>query len=128
MPRLRLYEFELTLIDVQKKKDKVGKEYLLAKGYHRYDGINLNGTHYKAYDSFSAIQLYGSTQILDETIRRLSRARNNKLIIDVIDSDIVNKLKNNQLLSMLVVYYYDFKKQRIGTRKLIKRLEKNENE
>lgn len=126
MPGIRLYQFELTIIDIMDKTDKAGKRYLLAKGYHRYQGIKLNGVHYNAYDSFSAIQLYGSDQLLDETIRRLSRARNGKLILDILDSDLVNKLKDKKILSMLIVYFYDFKVKRIGTRKLIKKLEKGE--
>ena len=126
MPRLRLYEFELTLTDVIDKKDKKGDRYLLAKGYHTFVAVKLNGNHYKAYDQFSSIQLYGTNQILDETIRRMQSEKTHKIVIDVLDSDLVNKLKDKKLLSMLVVYWFDFKKRRFGTRKLIKKYEREE--
>lgn len=122
MPKLRLYQFDLTIIEVQDKVDKIGKRYLLAKGYHRRDEMDIKGVHYPAFDSFSSIQLYGSDQILDETIRRLASSKKQKLKIEVLDSDLVNKLKGKKLLSMLVIYFFDFKTHRIGTRKLIKKL------
>lgn len=128
MAKLRLYEFDLTVYQLEDKIDKTGNRYLEAKGYHRYDGITVKGVHYDAYDAFSKIILYGTNDILDETIRRLNKSSNKKLLITVIDSDIMNKLSKSTLLSYLVVYYFDFKTNRVGTRKLIKRLQEKETE
>lgn len=127
MPKLRLYEFELTVLNVEDRVDKKGTRYLLTKGYHAHNEFNLKGKQYKAYDSFSAIALYGSNQLLDETIRRLNKVSTHKLVIDVLDADIMTTLKKKKILTYLFVYFYDFKKDRMGTRKLIKKLQNGEN-
>lgn len=128
MPKLRLYEFELTITEIKDAVDKVGKRYLLAKGYHRYSSIRINGYHYNTIDVFQMIALYGSNQILDETVKRFNEGKRakKKLVVDVIDADISTQLKNKSVVVYLFVYYYDFKTNRFGTRKLIKKLQKQQ--
>lgn len=124
MPKLRLYEFEFTLIDATRRTDNRGKDCLLARGYHKYNSTTIKGNQFKAYDSFSTIVLYGSSQLLDETQHRLLQSKDNKIILDIIDSDITTRLKGKHLICTLLVYFYDFKINRFGTRKLIRKLQK----
>ena len=120
MSRLRLYPFAFTITHIIDAYDKRGTRCLKVKGYHSYTAYKTDGSTFKTFDNFSAIVLYGVKELLDETISRFRSSRDNRLKVDVLDADISNILRNGTLYSSLLVYYYDFKEQRFGTRKLIK--------
>lgn len=121
MPKLRLYPFFLTITDIVDTYDKRGVRCLKVKGFHSYNANKADGTPYTAFDNFNAIIMYGTRKLLDETVNRFEETRDKKLIIEVLDADIINILKQGYIVSTLLVYYYDFKIHRFGTRKLIKK-------
>lgn len=126
MPKLRLYEFDLIVTDIFDNTDELGKRYLFVRGYHKYRAINTNGVHYQTIDTFNFIALYGSNQLLDETIKRFNeyKRKNEKLILNIIDADISTKFKNKMVNVCLYVYYYDFKIKKFGTKRLINKIQK----
>lgn len=126
MPKLRLYEFDLIVSSINDTIDELGRRYLFVRGYHRYNAVRTNGCHYHTIDTFNFIALYGSSQLLDETIKRFNefKRKNKKFILNIIDADISTKLKKNMINVCLYVYYYDFKENKFGTRRLMNKIQK----
>lgn len=124
MPKLRLYEFKLYIKRIEESIDDEGRKFLKAKGYSTFAGKNHKGKKYLSYNQFTSIKLYGSMQLLDETKKRLWNSKEGKLLLNIIDSDLITPLINGQIKPILYVYYYDFDKNKFGVKKIMKKIEK----
>ena len=121
----------MNITDIYEMKDSNGKRYLQAIGTHCYDATSLNGTNHKAFNNFTAIQLLGSEELLDETIRRFDEAGIMGLDLVLKDTELYTRykmstFKSRAVITLLVVYLYDFVEDPIDADYTISRLMQEE--
>lgn len=112
---MKLEELNVVITRLEDGIDKDGNSFLKAKGYNPYKGVGRN-----AYNFFSNVKLYPiSQEQLDQTKERLFCQTDDKpkLKIKVYQSELSTPLNNGRLLANLVVYRYDFAKNKLYSKK-----------
>lgn len=114
---MKVEEMKLIIIRLEDGVDKDGNTYLKAKGYNCYGRGKQKG-----YNFFSNIKLYPvSQEQMDETKNRLfsQTELKPKLPIIAYQSELVTPLQNGKIFCNLVVWKYDFSKNKLFSKKTL---------
>lgn len=114
---MRIFDINLTIKSLEEQIDKNGARFLKAKGWTAEK--NKQGS---IFSFFSTIKLYGTNALLDETKNRLWLQTDEKprLKLVVYDCDLTIPLVTGKPISILKVFYYDFRSKKFGTKKQMK--------
>lgn len=112
---MKLEELKLTITRLEDGLDKDGNTYLKAKGYNSFKSGGRT-----SFNFFSNIKLYpiNETQFL-ETKNRLFSQTEEKPKINIIayQSELVTPLQNGKIFCNVVVWKYDFAKNKLFRKK-----------
>lgn len=118
-------KFNLTIKEVEEETDGFGLRFLKAKGYCQTRKLCANGKggikRVPNFDFFNTIRLYGKDNLLNDIKSRLAYG---KLNIVCYDADISIPILAGKLIVILEVYYWDFVKGKLGTKRIMKKEKK----
>ena len=120
---MKVEEMTLTITRIEDSTDKDGNVCLKCKGYNSYGKGRQKG-----FNFFSSIRLYPITQLqLDEVKNRLFSQVDDKpkIKIKAYQNELVTPLQNGRLLANLIVYRFDFIKNKLFAKKELLNYGKN---
>ena len=112
---MKLEELKIVITRLEDGLDKDGNTFLKAKGYNAYKSGSKT-----AYNFFSNIKLYPvSQEQFEETKNRLFTQTEEKPKLKIIayQSELVTPLQNGKIFCNLVVWKYDFTKNKLYKKK-----------